>query len=74
MVIQDGKATQTEVETGIRDGNEVQVTKGLNGSETVIVRGAYGLPDKTKVKVAEAPAAGPEKPGVAKPAEGKDKE
>ena len=74
MVIQDGKATQTEVETGIRDGNEVQVTKGLNGSETVIVRGAYGLPDKTKVKVAEAPAAGAEKPGAAKPAEGKDKE
>jgi len=74
MVIQDGKATQTEVETGIRDGNEVQVTKGLNGSETVIVRGAYGLPDKTKVKVAEAPAGGPEKPGAAKPAEGKDKE
>ena len=74
MVIQDGKATQTEVETGIRDGNEVQVTKGLNGGETVVVRGAYGLPDKTKVKVAEAPAGGPEKPGAAKPAEGKDKE
>jgi len=74
MVIQDGKAAQTEVETGIREGDEVQVTKGLNGSETVIVHGAYGLPDKTKVKVAEAPAAGPEKPGVAKPAEGKDKE
>ena len=74
MVIQDGKAVQTEVETGIREGDDVQVTKGLNGSETVVVRGAYGLPDKTKVKVAEAPAAGAEKPGAAKPAEGKDKE
>src|SRR5271166_2123757 len=74
MVIQDGKAVQTEVETGIREGDEVQITKGLNGSETVVVRGAYGLPDKTKVKVAEAPAAEPEKPGAAKPAESKDKE
>ena len=74
MVIQDGKAAQTEVETGIREGDLVQITKGLNGSEIVVVRGAYGLPDKTKVKVAEAPAAEPEKPGAAKPAEGKDKE
>jgi len=74
MVIQDGKAAQTEVETGIREGDLVQITKGLNGSEIVVVRGAYGLPDKTKVKVAEAPAGGPEKPGAAKPAEGKDKE
>ncbi len=54
MVIQDGKAMQTEVETGIREGDLVQITKGLNGSETVIVGGSYGLPDKTKVKVAEA--------------------
>src|SRR5271157_5681678 len=74
MIIKDGKAVQTEVETGIREGDEVQITKGLNGSETVVVRGAYGLPDKTKVKVAEAPAAEPEKPGAAKPAESKDKE
>ena len=38
---------------------------GLSGGETVIVGGSYGLPDKTKVKVAEAPAAAPEKPGAA---------
>jgi HlyD family secretion protein len=67
MVIQDGKAMQTDIETGIRDGDVIQVTKGLNGSETVIVGGSYGLPDKTKVKVADT-----DKPGAAKPAEGKD--
>ena len=72
MVIQDGKALQTEVETGVREGDLLQITKGLNGNETVIVGGSYGLPDKTKVKVAEAQGAEPEKPGGAKPAGDKD--
>ena len=72
MVIQDGKAVQTEVETGIRDGDQVQISKGLNGGETVIVGGSYGLPDKTKVKVAETPSAETEKPGAAKPVGSKD--
>jgi HlyD family secretion protein len=67
MVIRDGKAAQTEVETGIREGSLVQITKGLNGGETVIVGGSYGLPDKTRVKIAEAPAA-------ANPAGGNDKD
>jgi len=67
MVIQDGKAMQTEVETGIREGEIIQITKGLNGRETVIVGGSYGLPDKTKVKIAE-----PDKPGAAKPVGAKD--
>jgi len=39
----------------------------LNGRETVIVGGSYGLPDKTKVKIAE-----PDKPGAAKPVGAKD--
>ena len=56
MVIRDGKAVQTEVETGIREGDLVQISKGLSGGETVIVGGSYGLPDKTKVKIAEASA------------------
>jgi HlyD family secretion protein len=72
MLIQDGKAAQTEVETGVRDGDMVQITKGLKGDETVIVSGAYGLPDKTRVKIAEAPAAGTEKPDAARPSAGKD--
>jgi multidrug efflux pump subunit AcrA (membrane-fusion protein) len=74
MVIKDGQAAQAEVETGIRDQDRVQVTNGLNGGETVIVGGSYGLPDKTKVKVAEAPAAATDKPDAAKPAGDKDKD
>jgi HlyD family secretion protein len=58
MVIRDGKAVQTEVETSIREGALVQISKGLSGGETVIVGGSYGLPDKTKVKIAEASAEG----------------
>ena len=48
----DGKAHQVSVETGIRQGDRVQITKGLSGGEKVITSGAYGLPDNTKVKIA----------------------
>ena len=47
----DGAAHKTPVELGINDGEDVQVTKGLNGSETVITTGSYGLDDGTKVKI-----------------------
>ena len=50
----DGKAHQVSVETGIRQGDRLQITKGLSGGEKVIVTGAYGLPDNTRVKIAEA--------------------
>ena len=56
MIVRDDRAHQVSVETGIRQGDRVQITKGLSGDETVIVSGAYGLPDNTKVKIAE-PAA-----------------
>ena len=53
----DGLAHQVSVETGIREDDHVQITKGLNGGENVIVRGAYGIPDKTKYTlVAASPA------------------
>jgi RND family efflux transporter MFP subunit len=50
----DGAAHKTPVELGINDGDDVQVTKGLEGSETVIITGSYGLDDGTKVKVGKA--------------------
>ena len=60
----DNKAHQVSVESGIRQGDRVQITKGLSGGEKVIAAGAYGLPNDTKVKVAEpAPAEG-EKPAA----------
>ena len=47
----DGLAHQVAVETGIREGDRVQIVKGLRGNENVIVRGGYGIPDKTKITV-----------------------
>ncbi len=68
----DGKAHQVSVEAGVRQGDRLQITKGLTGGEKVIVNGAYGLPDNTKVRIAEAmppadannPSAGGEKPAT----------
>jgi HlyD family secretion protein len=50
----DGRAHERYVQTGIREENEVQVTKGLNGGEVVVATGSYGLPDNVKVKVEKA--------------------
>jgi multidrug efflux pump subunit AcrA (membrane-fusion protein) len=54
MLVRDGVAHQVAVETGIRQGERIQITKGLAGEETVIISGAYALPDNTKVKIAAA--------------------
>ena len=76
----DGKAHQVSVETGIRQGDRWQITKGLNGGEKIIITGAYALPDNTKVTVAETapqtdsgkPSPGGEKPADAKTTNKKD--
>ena len=62
----DGAAHKTPVELGITDGEDVQITKGLEGSETVIITGSYGLDDGTKVKVGKAAADDDDKAGGAK--------
>ena len=54
MIVSGDRARQVAVEVGVREGDRVQITKGLSGGETVIVNGAYGLPDNTQVKVAAA--------------------
>ena len=46
----DGRAHQTSVKTGIHEGDEVQITSGLQQGERIVTEGAYGLPDGTKVK------------------------
>jgi HlyD family secretion protein len=60
MVIgQDHTAHSTVVKTGIRDGSDVQILRGLNAGQQVVTAGAYGLPDGAKVvvtKPAETPA------------------
>jgi RND family efflux transporter MFP subunit len=54
VVGNDNKAHQVNVEPGIRQGDRVQITKGLSGGERVITAGAYGLPNETRVKIAES--------------------
>ena len=56
------------VKLGIRNGEDVQVLEGLSESDKVVSNGAYGLPDKTKIKI-EAPEA-PAEGENAKPAAG----
>ncbi|MBZ5499334.1 MAG: efflux RND transporter periplasmic adaptor subunit [Acidobacteriia bacterium] len=54
MVIDDKHAARKrEVETGEIANNMVQITKGINPGELVIVEGGYGLPDGTEVRLAE---------------------
>lgn len=65
LVGDDGIAQGRAVETGIHDEDSVQITKGVAAGETIIASGAYGLPDKTRVKAAEA-AAAVEKPEAEK--------
>lgn len=57
----DRRAHQTAVSTGVTQGNDVQITKGLSAGQTVITVGGYGLPDNTQVKIEDlqAPKPGP---------------
>lgn len=43
-------AHRTKVESGIEQGDKVQITKGLKGGDLIVGEGAYALPDGTKVK------------------------
>jgi RND family efflux transporter MFP subunit len=47
----DGVAHKRVIQLGISDGEDVQVTEGLAGTEEVVTTGAYGLDDGTKVKI-----------------------
>ena len=55
----DGMAHQKTVKVGIRNGDDVQIVDGVREGDKVVSVGAYGLPDKTKIKIeAAAPAEG----------------
>jgi len=51
----DDHAQLKTVQTGIRNSDFVQITRGVKEGERVITSGGYGLPDKTPIKI-EAPA------------------
>ena len=47
----DGRAHQRAVKLGIRNGDDVQIVDGVSANDKVVATGAYGLPDKTKIKI-----------------------
>ena len=67
VVDSQNQASSRDVKTGISTGQQVQIVSGLKPGEIVVTEGAYGLPDKTKVKI--------EKPDTESAGEGaKDKD
>lgn len=54
-------AHQREVQTGITDGENVQIVSGLKAGERVVTVGAYAMQDGTKVKIESG------KPGAINP-------
>ena len=51
FTVKDGKAAEVGVELGDRDGDEVEVLKGLKGSEAVVVSGTSKLATGVPVEV-----------------------
>jgi len=66
LVGSDGLAHQQAVKIGIRNGDDVQIFEGVSPNDKVVTSGAYGLPDKTRIKVAAAEAPGGESKPSAK--------
>jgi membrane fusion protein (multidrug efflux system) len=51
-VVNDNEATQTPVQAGFREDNWVEISApGLKEGDQVVTVGAYGLPDKTQIKI-----------------------
>ncbi len=50
-IVRDGKAQRVDVEIGLRNDNWVEITKGLDGGEQVIVSGKDLVHDGTPVQV-----------------------
>src|SRR6185312_6183392 len=53
----DSVAHERKVETGIRQGDQVQILKGLSAGDRVVTTGGLGLEDGAKVQVQQAEAA-----------------
>jgi hypothetical protein len=71
VVGSDSAAQRKAVTLGISDGDDVQVISGVSATDMVITGGAYGLDEKTKVKIGKAEADDEAKPDASK---GGDKE
>jgi len=60
----DNVAHQKAVKLGICNGDDVQIVEGVSENDKVVSNGAYGLPDKTKIKIEAAEPTGDSKPAA----------
>jgi multidrug efflux pump subunit AcrA (membrane-fusion protein) len=67
FTVKDGKAQEVVVEVGPRLGDELEVTRGLKGSESVIVTGANRLATGVPVAVNASPVPQPTAESAAAP-------
>jgi multidrug efflux pump subunit AcrA (membrane-fusion protein) len=55
-LVKDDEAIHTPVQTGFRENGWVEVEgTGLKAGDAVVTVGAYGLPDKTEIRVVKSP-------------------
>jgi multidrug efflux pump subunit AcrA (membrane-fusion protein) len=55
MVVKtDSTVEERKIETGVRQGDDVQITSGVKPGEAVVTVGGIGLEDKAKVQVQNA--------------------
>jgi HlyD family secretion protein len=64
IVDDDSVAHEAQVKVGIRNDEQMEITSGLKGGETVVIEGNYALPDGTKVKTEEGGDEDEEKKGA----------
>ena len=62
----DGRAHLHVVQTGIQNGEEVQILSGVKPGQQVVTTGAYGLPDNAQVKIEQPTAPAKDEPGKTK--------
>lgn len=58
VVTSDSRAYRQKVTAGIEENGMRQIVSGLDAGEEIIAKGAYGLPDKTRVKAEPVSAPG----------------
>ncbi|MCP2519484.1 efflux RND transporter periplasmic adaptor subunit [Candidatus Aminicenantes bacterium AC-335-K20] len=51
FVVKNGKAMKREVETGLREEDRVEIIRGIEEGEYVIIEGNYGLENGAKVRI-----------------------
>ncbi len=51
ILVKDGKASFVNVETGVREADNVEVVKGVNVGDTIVVTGVLFARPKSPLKV-----------------------